>query len=81
MMNNPKYAVAKKFTNKGRTQILELKGNLPNPNSNPNPNPNPNRINSLRHKLGNDVCLLVALTRKAKLLSVCDCYGQPDHGE
>eukprot|EP00965_Chrysotila_dentata_P249362 6208865-Pleurochrysis_carterae.AAC.1 len=38
-------------------------------------------INTLRHKSGNDVCLPVALSRKANPLAVCDCYGQPGHGE
>mmetsp|Transcript_8991 Transcript_8991/g.19588 ORF Transcript_8991/g.19588 Transcript_8991/m.19588 type:complete len:90 (-) Transcript_8991:2298-2567(-) len=28
MTNNPKYAVAKKFINKGRAEFLEFKGNL-----------------------------------------------------
>eukprot|EP00965_Chrysotila_dentata_P227352 6195962-Pleurochrysis_carterae.AAC.1 len=31
-------------------------------------------INALRHKLGNDICLTVALSRKANPLAVCDCY-------
>eukprot|EP00965_Chrysotila_dentata_P025138 834413-Pleurochrysis_carterae.AAC.1 len=39
-------------------------------------------IKALRHKLGNDICLPVALLRtKANPLPVCDCYGQPGHGE
>eukprot|EP00965_Chrysotila_dentata_P143840 4752370-Pleurochrysis_carterae.AAC.1 len=38
-------------------------------------------INALRHKLGNDICLPVALSRKTNPLAVCDCYGQPGHGE
>eukprot|EP00965_Chrysotila_dentata_P006185 201901-Pleurochrysis_carterae.AAC.3 len=37
--------------------------------------------NALRHKLGNDICLPVALSRKANPLAVCDCYGQPGHEE
>eukprot|EP00965_Chrysotila_dentata_P016689 553850-Pleurochrysis_carterae.AAC.2 len=36
-------------------------------------------INALRHKLGNDICVSVALSRKANPLAVCDCYGQPGH--
>eukprot|EP00965_Chrysotila_dentata_P001058 34405-Pleurochrysis_carterae.AAC.6 len=38
-------------------------------------------INALRHKLGNDVCLPVALSLKTNPLAVCDCYGQPGHEE
>eukprot|EP00965_Chrysotila_dentata_P232244 6198847-Pleurochrysis_carterae.AAC.1 len=38
-------------------------------------------LNALRHKLGNDVCLPVALSRKASPLALCDCYGQSVDGE
>eukprot|EP00965_Chrysotila_dentata_P081135 2678200-Pleurochrysis_carterae.AAC.4 len=38
-------------------------------------------INALRHKLGNDVCLPVALSRKANTLADSDCYGEPTYGE
>eukprot|EP00965_Chrysotila_dentata_P054471 1807571-Pleurochrysis_carterae.AAC.1 len=38
-------------------------------------------LNALRHKLGNDICLPVALSREANPLALCDCYGQPGHGE
>eukprot|EP00965_Chrysotila_dentata_P225846 6195030-Pleurochrysis_carterae.AAC.4 len=34
-------------------------------------------INALRHKIGNNICLPVALSRKANPLAVCDCYGHP----
>eukprot|EP00965_Chrysotila_dentata_P246940 6207450-Pleurochrysis_carterae.AAC.1 len=37
-------------------------------------------INALRHKLSNDVCLPVALSRKPNPLAVCDCHDQPGHG-
>eukprot|EP00965_Chrysotila_dentata_P004368 141936-Pleurochrysis_carterae.AAC.1 len=38
-------------------------------------------VHTFRLKLGNDVCLPVALSRKATPLAVCDCYGQPGHVE
>eukprot|EP00965_Chrysotila_dentata_P203482 6181745-Pleurochrysis_carterae.AAC.1 len=38
-------------------------------------------INALRNKLGNEIYLPVALSRKTNLLAVCDCYGHPGHGE
>eukprot|EP00965_Chrysotila_dentata_P016046 531295-Pleurochrysis_carterae.AAC.2 len=37
-------------------------------------------VNALRHKLGSDICLPVSLA-KTNPLAVCDCYGQPGHGE
>eukprot|EP00965_Chrysotila_dentata_P008895 289676-Pleurochrysis_carterae.AAC.1 len=35
---------------------------------------NKSSIHAFRHKLGNEVCLPVALLRKANPLARCDCY-------
>eukprot|EP00965_Chrysotila_dentata_P209588 6185381-Pleurochrysis_carterae.AAC.3 len=34
----------------------------------------------LRHRVGNGICLPVALRRKSNALAVYDCFGQPGHG-